>query len=352
MHAKPATTLWRRHRNLFLLLGVAAALAALVGGMAQDREAAEPRAAVPSPPGGIVVRGRLEPSEGVFSVAAFSSAPTTALGDVLVAQGQAVKKGDVVATLRTHTQAMAAVDAAKASLEVTERRLDVTRHPFKEATLAAQQAAVQARVADVNLAQAQIQRSEILRKRGIVSDESNDLRAAQMARANASLEEARDHLAAVKEVPQNEILLAETEVAAARARLRVAQEELGLTEIRAPADGTVLKILAKSGELVSDRAIMDIGDLAHLKVVAEVDERLISRVRPGQLVHASARGVAGEWTARVSRIGNLVQAQTRPPPDTVGGSAGRIVEVDATLTNATGLPLFTGLELLVHIEAP
>jgi HlyD family secretion protein len=303
------------------------------------------------PLGEMVVRGRLEPSEGVHELAAFSLAPTTALGEVLVAEGQTVHKGDLVATLRSRTQALAALEAARAGLVVAESRLELTQHPYKEAAITAQQAAVRARVADLTLAEAQIHRSALLRNRGIVSDEANDVRSAEVSRANANLEEAKARLQATTEVPPGELLLARAEVAAARARVAVAEQELGLTEIRAPITGRILKTVAKSGELVSNRAIMYIGDIERLKIVAEVDERLVPKLRIGQQVRASVRGLDAEWSGTVSRIGGIVVSQTRPAADTVTGQGGRIVEVDAALKDQTGLPPISGLELLVHIDA-
>lgn len=337
-------------------LAVLAILAAAVGVAAAivDFGGAPSRAtALEAPPrrlNEIVVRGRLEPRNGVFAVAAFSLAPTMAVATVSVAEGEAVRKGEVLATLQNHQQALAQVEAANAAVVVAERRLDLTRHPYKDSAIVAQQAAVQARIADLRLAEEQIKRSDALRQRGIVSHEANDIRAAETSRAKANLEEARARLQAATEVPQSQLLLAEAEVAAARAKLTVAQKELALTEIRAPIDGIVLKILAKAGELVSDRPIIEIGDMMRPKAVAEVDERLIPRVRLGQPVRVSVRGSDREWRGTVSRIGRVVVAQTRPPPDTITNRGGRIVEVDARLTDPAGLPPIAGLELLVRIR--
>jgi hypothetical protein len=69
-------------------------------------------------------------------------------------------------------------------------------------------------------------------------------------------------------------------------------------------------------------------------------------------VRISLRGQNGEWHGTISRIGNVVLAQMRPSADTVTGTGGRIVEVEAALSNATGLPPVAGLELLVRIQAP
>ena len=111
-------------------------------------------------PDDIVVRGRLEPSEGVYELAAFSIAPTTAVGEILVSEGQSVSKGQIVATLRSRAQAAAGVETAKAALVVAERRLELTRRPYKDSVINAQQATVQARIADVGLAQSQLGRGE------------------------------------------------------------------------------------------------------------------------------------------------------------------------------------------------
>ena len=154
---------------------------------------------------------------------------------------------------------------------------------------------MQARVAEVGLAQSQLGRGEQLHQRGVASDELREIRRAEVSRAQARLEEARAQLQATTEVPAQEIMLAESEVAAAKARLNGAMEELALTEIRSPVDGVVLKIRAKSGELVSHRQIMDIGNINAPKIVAEVDERLVPNLRLGQSVRASLRGQNVEW---------------------------------------------------------
>jgi HlyD family secretion protein len=300
----------------------------------------------------IVVRGRLEPSEGVYELAAFSLAPTTAVGDILVAEGQSVSKGQLVATLRNRAQAAAGVETAKAALVVAERRLEFTRRPYKDSVISAQEATVQARIADVGLAQSQLDRGELLHQRGVASDENREIRRAELSRAQARLEEARAQLQAVTEVPSREIMVAESEVAAAKARLQGAMEELALTEMHSPVDGVVLKIRAKSGELVSNRQIMDIGNINAPKIVAEVNERLVSRLRVGQKVTASLSGQSAEWSATITRIGSVVLAQTRPSADMVTGTGGRIVEVEAALTTRAALPPVAGLELVVRIAAP
>src|SRR5688500_16699474 len=111
----------RRGRNIiFGLAGLA--MVALAAAAYESREQWGDKGESAAPPvlREIVVRGRLEPSEGVFEVAAFSLAPTTAVGEIRVAEGQPVRKGDLVATLRSRAQALAGIESAKAALAVAE----------------------------------------------------------------------------------------------------------------------------------------------------------------------------------------------------------------------------------------
>jgi len=88
-------------RNALLPLAAITCLAiAAAAYETRDRWKGETSAPVPAPED-IVVRGRLEPSEGVYELAAFSIAPTTAVGEILVSEGQSVAKGQIVATLRS-----------------------------------------------------------------------------------------------------------------------------------------------------------------------------------------------------------------------------------------------------------
>ena len=336
------------------LLIVLAAIAYLVP-LAYSLRETRPLQEVPPAAGrgvDIVVRGRLEPRAGIFSVAAFSIAPTVAVGDVLVVEGQEVKKGDIVAVLRNRDEAQAALEVAKADLAVAERRLDQVRRPYKDSTITALKATVRAREADLVLAETQHRRGTTLFAGGVASAETRDVRAADVDRGRANLEEARAKLQAEQEVAAPDILLAEAQVAAARVRLQSAQADLELTQIRAPADGTVLKIHAKAGELVSHGPILDIGDIAAPKIVAEVGERLIPRLRVGQRARISVRGDEREWTATISRIGGKILSQARAPADAVTGAGGRIVEVEGAIDPSEQLPRVAGLELLVRIEAP
>jgi HlyD family secretion protein len=102
----------------------------------------------------------------------------------------------------------------------------------------------------------------------------------------------------------------EGELNIAQAEWRVAQAALEKTQVRAPADGMVLRVDAKAGELAIPAAgppIMSIGDVGALRVRAEVNEQDLGRIRVGQAVLVRAGAFHGrEFDGRVSSIARVV----------------------------------------------
>lgn len=175
---------------------------------------------------------------------------------------------------------------------------------------------------------------------------------AELQRARAMLTEAEARTAEQTDGAPLEIAVAEAEVALARARVREAQAELELTRVRAPADGTVLRIDPRVGEQVSGRTILVLADLDRLKAVAEVEERLAPRVSVGQPASVSLRGGGRSWPARVASVGRTLRVANRAAPDAATGAGGRFVEIDLELIETDGLPRIAGLELFVRIGEP
>src|SRR5574337_2148220 len=94
------------------------------------------------------------------------------------------------------------------------------------------------------------------------------------------------------------IASAEEQVRAAEARIRVAQQDLDNTIIRAPFAGIVVSKDAQRGEMVSPisagggftrTGIATIVDMTSLEIEVDVNESYIARVRPGQAVTAVLR---------------------------------------------------------------
>ncbi|MBI1179795.1 MAG: efflux RND transporter periplasmic adaptor subunit [Alphaproteobacteria bacterium] len=164
-----------------------------------------------------------------------------AVTDVLVDEGDAVAKGQLLARLND----------------------DVL-----QAQLAQQKAGVAAAQARLTEAKANLQRGEELLKRGHISGQAADARRATADTAAADL-------------------------ALARASLAETQAKLAQTRIVSPGDGYVSAKSAVIGQIVSSgtelfRVVRD----SRLELDAEIPETVLPRLKPGLTVGVSAEGIA------------------------------------------------------------
>ena len=118
-----------------------------------------------------------------------------------------------------------------------------------------------------------------------------------------------------------------------RAQLAKVQTDLVLSELRAPIDGTVLRITAYPGERPGDAGILELGATDRMEAVAEVYESDIDRVRVGQPVTLLSEngGFSGSLQARVLRISPQVRQRQVLSTDPTGDADARVVEVRLAL---------------------
>jgi RND family efflux transporter MFP subunit len=107
---------------------------------------------------------------------------------------------------------------------------------------------------------------------------------------------------------------AEAAIASARARVRVAEEALENTNVRAPFDGVVIKKRAEVGETVSPfgvqgqasregGAIATIADLRELEVQTEVSENSFAKLKPAMPAEVTLQAFQGQvYKGRLRQI--------------------------------------------------
>lgn len=143
--------------------------------------------------------------------------------------------------------------------------------------------------------------------------------------ARRRLKEARDRLdrerqAFVKAQTKSNLpapTSAESQVAAARTEVRMAEAMLEKTRIRAPEAGTVLQFNAKVGEIVApspENPLVVTGDVSQVRVKAEIDEGDVAKVKIGQKAFVKSVSYPGkEFEGKVSRMApSLGQAKVGP----------------------------------------
>jgi membrane fusion protein (multidrug efflux system) len=229
---------------------------------------------------------------------------------VRVANTQIVHKGDILVTLDP-SDAQIAVERAAADLAQAEREFLQTR-----ATGGALQAQINARVSDIERAQAELVaaqsayekakvdlgRRQSLAKSGAVSGDeltsaTNAFAAAQaqLAVARAGIAQAKANRAAAAEnYNANQALVRGSmennpDVQAARSKLDSAKLDLSRTVIRAPFDGVIAQRNVQVGQrIAAGTSIMTVVPLNNMYVDANFKEGQLKKVRVGQKARLTA----------------------------------------------------------------
>lgn len=240
-------------------------------------------------------------------VAQITPLVAAAVRDVRVGDTQAVKRGDVLVVLDDTDQRLA-VATARAELDRAIRRVRGYRATDRAlaAQASAQRLAVASARAGVGQAQATLERARLDYERrkglagsGAVSDEEistaraaytvarSDLQAAQarLAQAEADVGAAAGSLAANQTLTDGADIQNNPEVAAARARLHMAEVDLSRTVLRAPFDGVVAQRKVQIGQRAQiGTALMSVVPVDRLYVDANFKEVQLAHVHAGQPV--------------------------------------------------------------------
>ena len=236
--------------------------------------------------------------------------------DILVEEGEAVEKGQVLARLET-IQPTADVDAQQAALALLRSDLRAADAAIatNEATQKAQQAALERAEAELEQADVLYERAEALVEDGLIAREEFDRRRAALRTARAMVAEAEANQGTL-EAQRQELLArregAEKRIAQAEAQLRRVRDVLRRYTTVSPIDGIVTDLPVRVGETVvpgiqnsSASLIITIADMSLITAEVLVDETDIVYVRPGQTAEITVDALPDVTLAAVvTEIGN------------------------------------------------
>ena len=233
------------------------------------------------------------------------STVTARVARVAVDEGARVRAGQVLVQLESD-EAQAALAQAQAAEQQARARLAGLRGTGRQAAQAAQAQAD----ASVRAARAQFERVEPLVAQGFYSpaqrDEARralDVALAQQAAAQAQWQAQGDAGADTAQ--------AQAQWDAARAATQAAQARLAQTALRASADGRVILRSVEPGQIVQPgKALLTLALEGPTQLVAQVDERFLQQLQPGQPATVLADAFAGQpFAARVQSLAPGVDAQ-------------------------------------------
>jgi HlyD family secretion protein len=294
--------------------------------------------------------GRVEPVGGEIRISA--QAPGR-ISEVLVGINERVKAGDLLVRLADE-ELVARVHAARAEVAVRKRDRD-------NETIA--KGAQDRRTAEDNLANSEralaLAREELDRalktRRSGTTATGGDIDKARdgVKQAVDRQEQMRTALRKALAADTSAQTRLEAGLAAARAELSLAETALERTRIRAPADGTVLQLVARIGETAvpsPESPLLVVGDVTQLRVRAEFEERDVGKIRLGQTAIVRSDAFAGQdFEGTVSSLAQalgpskLAQRGPRRPTD---------VDVLEVIIDLTGQPpLLPGMRVDVFVKA-
>ncbi len=305
-------------------------------------------------PTDVVGLARIMPRGDVSIVAAPYGAGDARVAEILVAIGDRVERGAVLARLDNRQALEGAVLLAEANLAVREATLMQTRAAV-EASRAEAQAGLDQVRASAREAEASLQRAEELFERGVATSAVRDSArgaAETAAQAVARAEATLARFASVALDDQPDVVVAARNVEAAEADLARARMDLARAEVVAPIAGTILDIRATPGQRPPAEGIMDMGDTGQMMAEVEIWQDRIAAVEPGQPAELIALALPRPLRGRVESIGLTVGRQGLISDDAAANADARVIRVLVALDEPSSAlaARFTGLEGVARID--
>jgi len=254
----------------------------------RQQKQVEARKAVPLLPRQVSALGRIEPLGGISQVSVPSSLSNDRVREILVKEGQEVRKGQPLAVLES-------IDTLESSVRKSEAEIRVA-----ESKLAAQDSVIARYKADLGQASAEARRAEQLFAAGATSANRVEKLQADESSAKAQVAEAIATKATLVE-----------DLRSSRASLDKDKTERAKATVLAPFSGTVFKVHARPGDKVGEDGLLEMGDSSRMGVIAEVYQSDRPMIALGQKASLSADGFKGRKVeGQVVEIAREVSRQT------------------------------------------
>jgi multidrug resistance efflux pump len=257
--------------------------------------------------------------------------------ELRIKEQQKVGKGEIIAVLSHYHRADSALRMAEADLTKLTKTYEAVLNGTRVAEIALQEAAVKSTVESNKL-------QNLQRARSAKPADQKEIEAAlteqALERQKRTLELLKTRLAIDLEQYKIDLTNAVARVDAAR---RTREDSL----VRSPIEGVVLQILTRQGERISPAGIATIVDMRQLRVLADVDEKSVGRVKPGGKVDITFQGDNNVYKGTVERIAPTVKSMQRL--DSGGGTSAdaRVVQVNIMLDDPSSVLQVLGREARV-----
>jgi HlyD family secretion protein len=125
---------------------------------------------------------------------------------------------------------------------------------------------------------------------------------------------------------------------------------LALTEIKSPLNAMILRIHAYPGEKAEKDGLLELGDVEHMQVEAEVYVSDIRQVSLGQKAEIRSEAFEGALSAKVTAIDPLVRPNRFVDLNPQSVRENRVVKVRLALESPATVERLSGAEVSVVIN--
>jgi len=288
--------------------------------------------------GPLISRGYTDAPAGT-AVIAGDPVGGSVLTELRIRNGQAVKRGDIIAILNNYATADVEVRRIYQELAKARRQRESMISGYRTAEIALQEISVKTASEENRLKDLELSRSSV----------PPDQKQLQSNLSQQTLEREEARLRFQKEVLAADLAQTEADIAIFEAKLDEARIGRELAVVRSPLDGVVVDIYTRQGERISFRGIAKIVDLDQIRIFADVDEIHLRSLKPGGKVEFTFQGSRTVHVGTIARTPLTVKRTKRSEAD-LGESNARLVEVEIKPDDPQGIPQMLGREARVVFQ--
>lgn len=282
--------------------------------------------------------------EGRSDEIAVGAATDGIVQSIRVKEGEKVNQGEVLAEIGCNDMQSSLQVAQAEADSVRQARARLLRGSREQEREAAAQKVAAAR-AVVEHTSAELDRAAKLREVVAISKAAYEQARRDSEVAQAQLKEAMRNEELIDAGPLvEEVAKADADLRAAEDRIKLAQDKLSKCVVRAPINGTILRVDLRQGEsfsTFSPHPLFTIADMSGRRIRAEIDERDVNKVHIGQKVLVSSEAYADRrFSGVVTRLASLMGRKSVLTGNPADKSDRDILEATVEMqADATSLPL-------------
>ena len=316
-------------------VAILAIVAALILWVAPSRQTSSAQDGI-KPNGPLISRGYTDAPAGTVLLAGDPSQGGVLL-ELRVAEGQTVKRDEVIGVLSNYSKADVSVRTTESELEKAKRQREAMVSGYRTAEIAMQEVVVKSAAEELKLKNLEVQRS----------GKPPDMKQLELNISQQSLEREQAKLRVMRETLETDRAQIDTDIAITAAKLDNARANREQALVRSPLDGVVMQVYTRQAERVRPNGIVKIVDMSKLRVFADVDEIHLGKVAPGGKVEVTFRGSPAIFKGTIARIAPTVKRMQRIEPDGGSSTDARVVQVEIELDDPSSMPQVLGRETRV-----